>query len=508
MISFDRSLSVLVSMPKILPESFEHLRALSSDRALIPVVKVVAADLLTPVSALLKIRGQSPYAFLLESVEGGERIARYSFLGTKPRMVVRAQNQRLSVETGDHIAEHDGALFDFLRRELREREVVRHTDLPPFIGGAVGFLGYDAVSWFEPVVLRGLDDLNIDTSVLIFCSSILAFDHLKHQIHIIVTIPGGGSEVGLRERYVQACAEIERTELMLRREQPITAVTQDEKTLALTSNMSQEEFGRKIHTIKHAIRRGDAYQVVLSQRWIADVGDLDSFRTYRALRTINPSPYMFYLETGDLALVGASPEMLVRCSGNRLAYRPIAGTRPRGDTEEDDVELEHELLADEKERAEHIMLVDLGRNDLGRVSQFGSVRVNELMKVERYSHVMHLVSGINSTLMDGKDCFDALAACMPAGTVTGAPKVSAMRIIDQLEPQRRGVYAGAVLYADYSGNLDSCIAIRTILMKDRIAYIQAGAGIVADSVPEREFEETMSKARSLIRAIELARAEF
>ncbi|MBI4470771.1 MAG: anthranilate synthase component I family protein, partial [Acidobacteria bacterium] len=474
-------------MPKLLPDSYESLRALNAEQGLIPVVKVIPADLLTPVSAYMKIRGQSPYAFLLESVEGGERLARYSFLGTRPRMVMRACGGRILVEKEDGVTNQPGPVLDFLRNELGSREVIRHADLPPFLGGAVGYLGYDAVSWFESVDLRSRDDLDIDTSVLMFSPNLLAFDHLKHQIHIIATIAGGGSEAGLRERYVQACAEIERIEQWLRHERPSTTGRRDDQPLSFQSNTTPEEFGQKVRSIKDAITRGDAYQVVLSQRLTAEIGDLDPLLIYRALRMINPSPYMFFLELNDLTLVGASPEMLVRCSGRQLSYRPIAGTRPRGETEEEDRRLEVELLGDEKERAEHVMLVDLGRNDLGRVSSYGSVRVDEFMKVERYSHVMHLVSAVSGTLAAGRDCFDALAACMPAGTVTGAPKVSAMNMIDQLEGLRRGTYAGAVLYADYSGNLDSCIAIRTLLIKDRVAYLQAGAGIVADSDPQREY---------------------
>jgi anthranilate synthase component 1 len=405
-------------------------------------------------------------------------------------------------------------MLEALRELIVPHTAVKAPGLPPFSAGAVGYFGYDAVSWFERLPdkasSRAKEDLDIDTAVVMFFSSLLAFDHVKHQIHIIANVFTDGLTDGLvlRERYIAACGEIARLEASLTAPVELPRAARRAEPLQIRSNMSKESYVAAIERIKEYIRAGDAFQVVFAQRFETEI-TTSPFQIYRALRVVNPSPYMFFLKLGkDEVVLGASPEMLVRCEGRQLEYRPIAGTNPRGANEAEDQALAERLLADEKERAEHVMLVDLGRNDLGRVSEYGSVKVAELMFVERFSHVMHLVSSLKSTLREGLDCFDALAATFPAGTVSGAPKVRAMEIIDELEPTRRGVYAGSVLYFDYSGNLDSCIALRTMYVRDRQAYVQAGGGIVADSVPESEFAESVNKSRALIRAIEMAEKEL
>lgn len=488
--------------------TFGEVRELAHVGNVIPVTKVIAADLLTPVSAFLHLRPQARFPFLLESVEGGEKIARYSFIGANPHTVVRAQSEGCRIETAREQVEREEAFFDLLRELTASYHPVTWPGLPPFTAGAVGYIAYDAVRWFERIPARARNDVPVDLAQMMFYSTLVAFDHARHQIHLIANVFTGGREHRLREKYERALAEIEAMEALLGRPLELPRERARATSLDVRSNMTPDEFRHRVEHAKAYIARGDAFQIVLSQRFEVEVGDLDPFQIYRALRMINPSPYMFYMEMEGMQLVGASPEMLVRLKGDEITYRPIAGTRPRGATEAEDRALEADLLADEKERAEHVMLVDLGRNDVGRVAAWGSVEVAELMVVERYSHVMHLVSTIRGRRRPDKDRFDVLAACFPAGTVTGAPKIRAMEIIDELEPTRRGPYAGAVLYADYSGNLDSCIVIRTALVRNGRAYIQAGAGIVADSVPEREYQETVSKARSVIRAIEMASREL
>lgn len=488
--------------------TFAEVRELARMGNIIPVTKIIPADWLTPVSAFLRVRSQARFPFLLESVEGGEKIARYSFIGANPHTVVRAQEGRCVIETAGERVERGEAFFELLRELTASYHPVSRPGLPPFTAGAVGYLAYDAVRWFERIPARARDDLPLDLAQMMFYATLVAFDHARHQIHLIANIFTGGREHRLREKYEHAVEEIEAMEALLERPLEMPRSRALAAPLPVRSNMTPEEFEARVRAAKEYIARGDAFQIVLSQRFEVEMGDLDPFQVYRALRMINPSPYMFYLELEGMQVVGASPEMLVRLVGDEITYRPIAGTRPRGATEAEDRALEADLLADEKERAEHVMLVDLGRNDVGRVAEYGSVEVTDLMVVERYSHVMHLVSTIRGRRRPDTDRFDVLAACFPAGTVTGAPKIRAMEIIDELEPTRRGLYAGAILYADYSGNLDSCIVIRTALVRDGRAYIQAGAGIVADSVPEREYQETVSKARSVIRAIEMARSEL
>ena len=485
------------------PPSYQEFLKLAREGTVIPVVKRVMADLLTPVAAYLKIERLSPYSFLLESVEGGEKVARYSFLGYDPQIIVRGRGKQVIVESEIGTKQLDEPLLQVLRRLAGKHIPVRQPDMPPFLGGAVGYFSYDAVRWFEKIPDRHKDDVGIDDAVMMFFPRLLAFDHVKQQIHLIANVFTGGKTEGLEAEYRRAVDEIDAMEARL--EDPIEPLPAAKRKddAPLRSNLTKQEFEDSVARAKEHIAAGDIFQVVLSQRF--DVAlNAHPFDVYRALRIVNPSPYMYYLKLGGPAIIGASPEMLVRATGRRLEYRPIAGTRPRGATETEDLLLGEEMRADEKETAEHVMLVDLGRNDLGRVADYGSVEVHELMIIERYSHVMHLVSGIKARLRAGFDRFDSLAACFPAGTVTGAPKVRAMEIIDELEPTRRGVYAGAVLYLDYSGNLDSCIAIRTIVAKDGRAYIQAGAGIVADSVPEAEYVETVNKARAMLQAIEMA----
>jgi anthranilate synthase component 1 len=462
----------------------------------IPVYKSVIADLLTPVSAFLKLEKNRPYAFLLESVEGGETVARYSFLGCDPFFVSRYRK-------GQPAAEY----MQNLRAMPKRFRSVSVPNLPPFTGGAVGYFGYDMVRTIEDIPDTGRDDLAIDDAVLMFYKTILAFDHLRHQIHIISNLLVDESKDPIETQYKQAEDDIRRVEALLRSplEPPPSNHNNDE--IHVRSNFEKSDYLKAVNRAKEYIAAGDIFQVVLSQRFEVDL-KTPPFEIYRALRIVNPSPYMYFLKMPDATIVGSSPEMLVKIQGQDAFYRPIAGTRPRGSSDEQDEKLAQELLADEKERAEHIMLVDLGRNDLGRVCKYGTVRVEDLMFIERYSHVMHLVSALRGQLPENVDRLDTMMACFPAGTVSGAPKVRAMEIIDELESTRRGVYSGAIMYLDFSNNLDSCIAIRTLVVKGDKGYIQAGGGIVADSIPEAEYMETVNKSRALIRAIQLAQRGF
>jgi anthranilate synthase component 1 len=502
-------------MLELQPATFEDFEREATRGNVVPVVRRVLADLQTPVSAFLRLANDARYAFLLESVEGGERVARYSFLGVEPEMIVRGRGRDTLIERTNGETEHlrGVRVTDFLRDYFRRHKLARRDQLSPFSGGAVGYLAYDAVRWFEPVLDDGEGAKpESDEAVLMFFRTVLAFDRVRQQVEIssiVFTEEASGSRADLRRLYEQAVRRTEAIENTLLGNAPEQASARSAKTHAeeappqFVSNWTRADFERAVETIKEHIAAGDCYQAVLSQRFSTQV-EASPLEIYRALRATNPSPYMYFLRLDGESIVGASPEMLVRCRGSELEYRPIAGTRPRGANEAEDARLGEELRADEKEVAEHLMLVDLGRNDLGRVAAFGSVEVKELMSVERYSHVQHLVTSLAGRLNDSSDCFDALAACFPAGTVTGAPKVRAMQIIGALEPDRRGLYAGAVLYLDYAGNLDSCIAIRTVRIRDGRAEVQAGAGVVADSVPAREYEETVNKARAMLRAIEMA----
>jgi anthranilate synthase component 1 len=481
---------------------FKTFTRLARQGNLVPVYEDFTADLLTPVGAYLRIAGKARYAFLLESVEGGETIARYTFVGANPAEVFRSRGRACVVEAAGKRREFEDDPLEALRRMMQRYHPVRLPGLPPLVGGAIGYFAYDIVRLFERIPGRGRDDLRLDDAVLMFYPGLLAFDHVQHRLWIIrnVFTEGPGS---LRAKYDRAAREIHATRRALERPLPPRRRARSSGPLRVASNMSKAAYLAGVRKAKAYIRAGDIFQVVPSQRFSART-HADPFEIYRALRVINPSPYLYFLRLGDVAVVGSSPEMLVKVQGRDAFYRPIAGTRPRGGDEKEDRAFEAELLADPKERAEHIMLVDLGRNDLGRVCEYGSVRVEKLMFVERYSHVMHLVSSLRGRLRPEVDCFDALAACFPAGTLTGAPKVRAMEIIDELEPTRRGIYGGAILYLDFSGNLDCCIALRTLVAKDGRAYIQAGGGVVADSVPEREYQETVNKARAVVAALESA----
>ena len=491
------------------PDFEEFSRLARAGATLIPVAKTVSADLLTPVSAFLAIAASEPDAFLLESVEGGEKVGRYTFLGARPYMTLRARDGRVEITGGKAKQVRTGNPLKVLRELLHQHSVPQIPDLPPFTAGAVGFFAYDFVRQLEPIPTSARDDLKLPDCCLLFFDQVLVFDHVRHQIQIVCTadVRGSNSNRDLKRIYDRARLAIGRLEKKLAgglRKRQLRPHKAARGALKVRSLVPRDRFIRDVERAKEYIAAGDVFQVVLSDRLDFDPR-VDAFEIYRALRAVNPSPYMYFLRMGDMEVLGSSPEMLVRVSGDKLEYRPIAGTRPRGKDDQADRRLEDELRHDEKERAEHVMLVDLGRNDLGRVSEYGSVRVRELMYVERYSHVMHLVSSLEGRLRDGLDALDAFAACFPAGTLSGAPKVRAMQIIEELEPVRRGIYGGSVLYADFAGNFDSCIAIRTMLVRKGKAYVQAGAGIVADSDPQKEFEECMNKAKALIRAVEMAR---
>jgi anthranilate synthase component 1 len=526
------------SISQVQPATFAEFEQETDRGNVIAISRTVAADSLNPVQAFVNVAGAARYAFLFESVEGGEGVARYSFLGADPYMIVRGHGDETTIEVGGVVETRSECVPDFLRRHFQQNKLASRDGLGPLAGGAVGYLGYGTAKWFEPALQKKADadseDLksqipksqtSTDDALFMFYRTLIRFERAQQQIRIVsivFTEEAATDRSRLRELYDRAVQETERIEKLL------TSLTQtqipggtptiregslkyrkDQQSKAnnpVRSNWTREKFQNAVGDVKEHIMAGDCYQVVVSQRFSKNV-TVGPVPIYRALRKSNPAPYTYLLKLGDEAIIGASPEMLVRCRGQQLDYRPIAGTRRRGATEAEDHRLAEEMRADEKEVAEHMMLVDLGRNDLGRVAQFGSVKVEELMSVERYSKVQHLVSALSARLRDGLDRFDAFAACFPAGTVTGAPKVRAMEVIRQLEPDDRGVYAGAVLYLDYAGNLDSCIAIRTIVLRDGEASVQAGAGIVADSVPEREYEETVDKAGALLRAIELAEDE-
>jgi len=490
---------------------FKEFSRLARQATLVPVVKSISADLLTPVSAFLAIAEDEPDAFLLESVEGGEKIGRYTFLGVRPFLRLESRGSQIKIERGRKIERRTGDIFQVMKELLRQHHPAAMEGLPPFTGGAVGYCAYDIVRQLEKIGAHAQDDLDVPDCVLMFFDRVLAFDHLRHQIHIVAS--ADVTRESPQVAYKKSLREIARIEKKLAAgfKAAHWRKTVKQPKLVVRAQTPKAKYLDSVRRAKEYITAGDIFQVVLSQRWDFEPG-VAPFDLYRSLRTVNPSPYMYFLRFGGHAngsgmhVLGSSPEMLVRVGGRKLEYRPIAGTNPRGRDEAADAALEKSMREDEKERAEHVMLVDLGRNDLGRVSDYGSVKVRDLMFVERYSHVMHLVSALEGRLRPGLDAVDAFAACFPAGTLSGAPKVRAMQIIEELEPTRRGVYGGGVLYADFAGNLDSCITIRTLLMKGEKAYLQAGGGIVADSDPQREFEETQNKSKALLRAVELARS--
>jgi anthranilate synthase component 1 len=472
--------------------TLEEAKELKSSGNLLPVYREISADLETPVSAFLKIN-RGGYSFLLESVEGGERMARYSLIGTEPYKII-------STREGDA----DDPLT-LISAEMSRYRIVPIEGLPRFCGGAVGYLSYETIARFETLSSPEKDPLGLPEALFMFADTLLIFDHITHKIKVLSYARLDGD---IEAAYAQAVSRIE--ELAGRLAQPVPQEPHNNPGMKMASarpvsNFTSGQFEAAVNKVKDYITDGEAIQVVLSQR-MAQPTAASPFAIYRALRSINPSPYMFFLDCRDFHIIGASPEILVRVEDGMVMTRPLAGTRPRGSTTAEDLALEQELRNDEKEKAEHIMLVDLGRNDIGRVSQPGSVKVSDLMQVERYSHVMHLVTHVQGKLREDLTAFDALRACFPAGTVSGAPKIRAMQIIAELEPEKRGPYAGAAGYFSFSGNMDMAIAIRTMVMAKGIAYTQAGCGIVYDSVPEREYQETLNKAQALLKAVKQAEA--
>jgi anthranilate synthase component 1 len=505
------------SQPSSLPirKDFERLAAAHT---LVPVYRSLTADLETPVSAFLRLAEGEPECFMLESVEGGERVGRYTFIGVRPYKKIVAWGKSIEVTETGSTTVFEGDIFTLLKDALNGHNPARIPALPPFTAGAVGFFAYDVVRQIERLPTLAKDDLGMPDACLMFFDEVLAFDHVKKAILLIVT--ADLSRMKPKAAYNDAIARLDRLEKKLAKPLPKQKINKVTGKLVVKPSSKKQHFLNAVTTSKEYIAAGDIFQVVVSQRFEVEPG-VDPFSIYRSLRIVNPSPYMYFLRFGlkkpgpdgkpskgkpePTHIVGSSPELLVRVKQRAVEYRPIAGSRPRSSDEAEDIRLGEEMLADEKERAEHLMLVDLGRNDVGRVSEFSSVRVKDFMFIERYSHIMHLVSTIEGKLRKELTPVDAFRACFPAGTLSGAPKIRAMEIIEELEPTRRGIYGGSILYADFSGNLDSCIAIRTLLLKGKKGYIQAGAGIVADSVPEKEFEESVNKAKAVVTAIERAR---
>ncbi len=487
--------------------TLSEFQRLARSHDLVPICKFWTADLETPVSAFLRVAYGEPEAFLLESVEGGENVGRYTFMGIRPYKKIIAHGDQITTYTGDKAETSEGDVFELLRDSLAGHAAARLPGLPPFTAGAVGFFSYDAVRLVEKLPETAKDELGMPEACLMFFDTVLAFDHVKQEILLIATADLQRHKP--QKAYANAVRRLHDLERRLAKPLPKQTRHAVSGKLHLKPRTRKRDYLAGVERIKDYIAAGDIFQAVLSQRFDVEPG-VDPFSIYRALRIVNPSPYMYFLRMGlrrpgDTHLAGSSPELLVRVHGRKVEYRPIAGTRPRGADEVEDRRIEAELRADEKETAEHIMLVDLGRNDVGRVSEYGTVQVKDLMFVERYSHVMHLVSALEGKLRHELSAVDAFRSCFPAGTLTGAPKVRAMEIIEELEPARRGVYGGSVFYADFSGNFDSCIAIRSLLMRGRQGHIQAGSGVVADSVPEKEFEESVNKAKAVVRAIERAR---
>jgi anthranilate synthase component 1 len=496
-----------MTTPRYEPD-IEGFAALARQGNVVPVYRTLLADTLTPVSAFEKFaRGE--HAFLLESASGGEKLARYSFLGTDPFLIFSAKGRNVTI-IGDGQSNSFACddPIEELRRQVGQYRTVSVSGLPRFVGGAVGYAGYDAIRYIEHLPDVPDDPLGLPDLLFAFYDLMIVFDHLNKTLVVVCCARLDGLDP--REAYRKAVARID--EAVERLRTPVMTLSDDvtprgEVTLSYESNFSKPAFCAAVERCKEYILAGDIFQIVLSQRLSTRI-TASPFDIYRVLRVINPSPYMFYLKMADLCLVGSSPEVMVKVESGKVTVRPIAGTRRRGGSDEEDAALAAELLADPKERAEHIMLLDLGRNDVGRISRYGTVQIEEEMIIERFSHVMHMTSTVSGMLDDNKSCYDAFRSCFPAGTVSGAPKIRAMQILDELEPVKRGPYAGAVGYLDFRGNLDTCIAIRTIILKGDQAIVQAGAGIVADSVPEKEYEETLNKAKALLRAIQVAEESF
>jgi anthranilate synthase component 1 len=493
--------------------AFDRFAALAVDVDYVPVYRRLVGDALTPVEAFKKL-DLSPAACLFESVIGGEKVGRYSFLASDPYLQIEASGTQVTIsrvessngEWTTDTFESENPL-EVLREQVQAMNVAHLDELPPFVGGAVGYAGYDTVRYVERLPNAPHDDRQLPDLWFALYDHMVVFDHVQKTVIVLALADvKDKSPDALQKAHEQAGRQVDA--LVEQLETPVQDLRLDDVSisgdvsLAYESNFTQAEFEAAVETCIEYIRAGDIFQVVISQRLETPL-EVPPFELYRTLRIVNPSPFMFYLRTPETTLVGSSPEIMVRVVDDLVTVRPLAGTRPRGHTEEEDQKLAEELLADPKERAEHVMLVDLGRNDVGRIARYGSVEISDVMMIERYSHVMHITSNVCGQLRDGCDSFDALAACLPAGTVSGAPKVRAMEIIDELEPNRRGPYAGAVGYLDFAGNMDTCIALRTVVIHDGVAYVQAGAGIVADSVPELEYEETLNKARGLLKSIEI-----
>ena len=491
--------------------SLPEARRLAREYDVVPLYAEFIGDLETPISAALKFADEEN-VFLLESAEGAERFGRYSFLGFDPKRILSYKDGLYTVIDADGVREVAAKdPFRGLAEIVGKKSIVPLPNLPAFVGGAVGYFSYDAVRYLEKLPDAPSDDLNVPEAYFAVTDTLIVFDHLRHKVLVISLIDAAGLRdvegEGFAAAYRRAADDIRRVAERLAAPSARRSLPSGYGAFEVSSNFTRADYEEAVERAKEYIRAGDAFQIVPSQRFFAEVGDLDPFLLYRGLRTVNPSPYMTYLKLGDLALVGASPEPLVRVEGRRVMTRPIAGTRRRGATPEEDALLAEELLADAKERAEHVMLVDLGRNDLGRVAEIGTVRLESFMEIERYSHVMHIVSTVEGELRKDLTALNALAAAFPAGTVSGAPKVRAMEIIAELEPTRRGPYAGATGYYGVDGRLDTCITLRTALLKDDRAFFQAGGGVVADSVAGLEYEETRNKAGAMVRALEVARSQ-
>lgn len=492
----------------IIPD-FNEFKKLAKKGNVIPVYREILADLETPVSAFLKV-DEGGYSYLLESVESQENVGRYSFLATNPNFVFESKDKQVTFtrfskgRKSSRSYQCQGTPLDEIRSVLSGFKFVATKGLPRFCGGLVGYMGYDMVRFFENIPDKNRDDLKTPDCVFMLSDTLMIFDHVNRKIKVVSNaILEQESPIHLKQTYDTAVGKIDHLIQKLKKPTKSILEKKGKRVSGVVSNVTKKDFKKAVLKAKEYIENGDIIQVVLSQRFKAKLKK-KPIDIYRSLRSINPSPYMFYLKLSDLVLVGSSPELLVRCEDGVVETRPIAGTRPRGKNEQEDEMLAKELLSDEKEKAEHLMLVDLGRNDLGRVCTYGSVRLSEFMAIEKYSHVMHIVSNVIGKLKKEKDALDALVSCFPAGTVSGAPKIRAMEIIDELEGARRGPYAGAIGYFSFSGNLDSCIIIRTILIKNNFIYIQAGAGIVSDSNPEREYQETINKAKAMFEAIKCA----
>ncbi len=492
---------MIMKKPSYFPP-LDKFRGLARAGTTVPVFRDILADTETRVSAFLKI-DRGGRSFLLESVEGGEKWGRYSLLGTEPRMTIRSKGTRVEIIEDGKTSVREGDPIEILKEVMSRYRMATVPGAPRFSGGAIGYMGYDTIRHIETLPDTAPKDLDTFDLFFIFTDTFLVFDNVEHKIKAVsnafIT-----EDSDIEEVYNSSIKKIEALVKALKSPVAAHAPASTKEHVGVSSNFERKDFLSAVERIKKYIVEGDVIQTVISQRFSTPL-DVDPFDIYRALRVINPSPYMFFLRLDDLTLVGSSPEVLVRVEGPDVNVKPIAGTRPRGRDEEEDVALEKELLGDPKERAEHIMLVDLGRNDLGRVCRASTVEVDEFMTVERYSHVMHIVSNVRGRLAEGCGPFESFRASFPAGTLTGAPKIRAMEIIEELEPCKRGVYGGSIGYISYSGNMDMCIAIRTLVIKDGQIYIQAGAGIVADSVPETEFEETENKAKGMLKAIDMAR---